>query len=231
MRIALFSDVHGNWTALQEVWTGIQHEGGFDAVVCAGDLACFRPHPEECLELLQQQKIACVMGNCDLLVLGEGEPSEAAVKRMPHLSAQIAWCGERLSDSSRTFLRSLPHTLRFPGGTGDLLICHATPTTLDGVCAPTASDAEWVATMGSFEGAAIAFGHVHVPAIRTIDQKLYVNVAHCGLGAPEYVGYTILTDRRGGWEAERRPVPHDRNAERGYAISVGFPGAEVEPGF
>ena len=37
MRLAIFSDVHGNWTAIQEVWAAIEAEGGFDAVVCAAD--------------------------------------------------------------------------------------------------------------------------------------------------------------------------------------------------
>jgi hypothetical protein len=70
-----------------------------------------------------------------------------------------------------------------------------------------------------------------VPAVRTIEGKVYVNVAHCGLGATENVGYTVLACADEGWSAERRPVAHDPRAEREYARSVGFPGADLDQGF
>ena len=233
MRIALFSDVHGNWTALQEVWTAIQSEGGFDAVVCAGDLACFRPHPEECLCFLQEHAAACVLGNTDLYLLGSDGPGPEAARRYPFLPAQAAWCRERVSEGSRRFLRELPRVLRFParGSTGDLVVCHATPTALTPVCPPDAPDSEWAAVMGEFDGAAVAFGHVHVPGIRSIDGRLYVNVAHCGLGNAAAVGYTVLTDTPAGWTAERRPVVHDPHPEYAYALAQRFPGADQDRGY
>ncbi len=232
-RIALFSDVHGNWTALQEVWTALRAEGGFDAVVCAGDLACFRPHPEECVQFLREQGVLCVMGNTDLLLLGEGVPNPEAVARLPFIPEQLAWCRRRLSEEARTFLQGLPLTVRFPGagGGGDLLVCHATPNDPGPVCPPNGSDADWEAVMGDFDAEALAFGHVHVPAVRAIRGRVYVNVAHCGLGLPGNVGYTVLTSTRRGWSAERHPVPHDPDAEREYAARIGFPGAGTDTGF
>ena len=233
MRIALFSDVHGNLTGLREVWSAIEHEGGFDAIVCAGDLASMRPHPQECLDFLQEKGIACVIGNGDLMLLGRAEPNKETVRRKPFLADQLAWCIDHVSEEGRRFLRSLPLTLRFsPGGQDDdLLVCHATPNDVHPVCLPDASDEEWEKTMGHFDATALAFGHVHVPQVRDIRGKLFADVAHSGLGSADMVGYTILTFSKGSWQAERRPVAHDPKVERGYALSIGFPGADVDEYF
>jgi 3',5'-cyclic AMP phosphodiesterase CpdA len=52
MRIAVFSDVHGNRPALNAVLRDIKRQGA-DAVVCLGDLAYKGPQPGECVELVR----------------------------------------------------------------------------------------------------------------------------------------------------------------------------------
>lgn len=233
MRIAIFSDVHGNWTALQEVWRAIQQGGGFDAIVCAGDLANGRPHPEETLQFLQEHHVDCVLGNGEAYLVDEDKPRADSVQRMPWLMEQLAWTKSRLSEQSKAFLRRLPLVRRYPGwgATGDLLVCHATPHSYWPVCAPNHSDEAWAAAMGPLDGQAVAFGHVHIPSERIIGGKLFVNVAHCGLGAAQYLGYTILTATPSGWRAKRRPVTHDPLPERAYALAINMPGAEKDSNF
>jgi predicted phosphodiesterase len=232
MRLALFSDVHGNWTALQEVWATITQRGPFDAIICAGDLASGRPHPSECVEFLAEHDVICVLGNTDTFFLGQPVPDSPARQRLAYLDAQIAWCVEHLSTAAHRFLQQLPMTYRVEvEARAPVLICHATPGDLWPICRPQASDAEWQATMGPTNAAVIAFGHVHVPAIRRIDGQLFVNVAHCGLGAAEHIGFTSLTYTNGGWQAERHAVVHDSEAEQVYARHIGFPGADQDRGW
>ncbi|HEU5012769.1 MAG TPA: metallophosphoesterase family protein [Roseiflexaceae bacterium] len=232
MRLALFSDVHGNWTALQEVWAAIQHCGSFDTIVCAGDLAGGRPHPSECVEFLAAHDVICILGNTDTFFLGHPVPDSDARRRLPYLDAQIVWCSEHLSPAAHRFLQHLPMTYHVtPEPEATALICHATPSDLWPICPPDAPDSVWQATMGPTDAAVIAFGHVHAPAIRRIDATLYVNVAHCGLGAAEHVGFTILTYTNSGWQAERHRVAHDSTAEQTYARRVGFPGADQDRGW
>src|SRR5438045_2146490 len=100
MRIALFSDVHGNLTALREVWAGIERAGHFDAVVCAGDLAFGRPHPGECVEFLVSHQVRCVLGNTDTFLLDHPGPSPAARERLPFITDQLQWCKDRLSPAA-----------------------------------------------------------------------------------------------------------------------------------
>ncbi len=65
MRIAVFSDVHGNLTALRAVLDDINRQPSFDAIVFAGDLCLFGPRPQACVELLRGQKIQSIVGNTD----------------------------------------------------------------------------------------------------------------------------------------------------------------------
>ncbi|MDB4896706.1 MAG: hypothetical protein JWN15_2968 [Firmicutes bacterium] len=68
MRIAVFSDVHGNLPALTSVLRDIGQRG-VAAVVCLGDLAYKGPLPGECVQLLRSLGIPCVYGNTDVALL------------------------------------------------------------------------------------------------------------------------------------------------------------------
>ena len=233
MRLAIFSDVHGNWTALQEVWAAIEAEAGFDAVVCAGDLAGGRPRGEECLQFLKAKGVECILGNHDSELVGWSHPTEHQIARMPWIPAHVAWQHERISEASKEFVRGLPRVRTYQGaaGVGDLVVCHASPHDLNPICLPKATDEEWAAAIGPIAGAAVAFGHVHMPQQRVIGGKLYVNVSHCGLGFAHNVGYAVLTCDAAGWKAERRNVAHDPVPEREYALSVGMPMRVDDIGF
>jgi predicted phosphodiesterase len=65
MRIAIFTDVHGNLPALEAALTAIER-AGCDAVYHTGDAIAIGPYPAECLDrLLHTPRIHCVMGNHD----------------------------------------------------------------------------------------------------------------------------------------------------------------------
>jgi predicted phosphodiesterase len=233
MRLAIFSDVHGNWTALQEVWAAIEAESGFDAVVCAGDLASGRPRGEECLRFLKEKGVECIMGNHDSELVGWTEPTAEQMARMPWAAALHEWTKAHVSEDSKAFVRGLPVVRSYPGvgGSGALVVCHASPHDLNPICLPKATDEEWATAIGPIAGSAVAFGHVHMPQQRTIGGKLFVNVSHCGLGFAHNVGYAVLSSDASGWNAERRRVPHDPVPEREYALSVGMPMKEDDVSF
>jgi predicted phosphodiesterase len=64
LRIALFSDVHGNAVALRAFLEDLDRES-VDHMVCLGDHAQGGAQPAECLELLQELGCPAVMGNSD----------------------------------------------------------------------------------------------------------------------------------------------------------------------
>ena len=65
MRIAVFSDIHGNLQALNAILEDIKNEE-FDEVIFLGDVIGIGPKPKECLELLLNSDITLISGNHDL---------------------------------------------------------------------------------------------------------------------------------------------------------------------
>lgn len=65
MKIAAFSDIHGNLKALQAVLEQIK-EQNVDLTVFLGDIFQRGNEEVECLELLKTSGIVCLKGNCEL---------------------------------------------------------------------------------------------------------------------------------------------------------------------
>lgn len=69
VRVAVFSDVHGNALVLDAVLRAATEEG-IDTFWCIGDLAAHGPRPVEVVERLRALAgLVCVRGNTDRYVL------------------------------------------------------------------------------------------------------------------------------------------------------------------
>lgn len=53
MRLAVFSDIHGNLLALEAVLADLEASGGADLTWCLGDLAAMGPRPAECVRRIR----------------------------------------------------------------------------------------------------------------------------------------------------------------------------------
>ena len=65
MRLAVFSDIHGNYQVAKAILEDIKKDD-FDEVICLGDIIGIGPKSKECLELLLNSGITIVAGNHDL---------------------------------------------------------------------------------------------------------------------------------------------------------------------
>ena len=102
MRVAVISDVHANYRALEAVLEEIDAER-VDAVWCLGDTVGYGPRPNKCCEAVSSRSSYSLVGNHDLVVLGElsisdfnDDAAEAAI-----------WTSQVLTQESRAFLEPL----------------------------------------------------------------------------------------------------------------------------
>lgn len=65
MRLAVISDIHGNYDALQQVLADIDRSG-IDEVVSLGDNVGYGPEPDLVVQDIQRRQIASVQGNHEL---------------------------------------------------------------------------------------------------------------------------------------------------------------------
>ncbi len=222
MRLAVFSDIHGNLVALDACLADLAGQGGADLITAAGDHCLDGPKPKKVLQRLEEVGAQCVRGNTDRYLSETGSESFEEVE-----DAQIAWTRREIGERWLTYLRELPFALRIGEDENQLLIVHANPRSDDEHMWPDADDAALERLVGEERAAAIAFGHLHLPYVRMWRGKLLVNVASAGLpkdGDPRAC-YAIFTERGGGWEVKHRRVPFDVKKVATQLADCGIPGS------
>jgi putative phosphoesterase len=223
MRIAVLSDIHGNLLALDACLADLASQGGADGIVVAGDLCLDGPKPKKVLQRIEEIGAACVRGNTDRYLSDE----TSSEKFDPPEAAQIEWTRRDLGERWLTWLRELPFALRIGEDDNQLLIVHANPKTDDEHLWPDADELVLARLVGDETAATIAYGHLHLPYVRTWRGKLLVNVASAGLpkdGDPRAC-YAILTERDGGWQVKHRRVAFDVKRVATQLADCGIPGS------
>ncbi|HET9096040.1 MAG TPA: metallophosphoesterase family protein [Candidatus Baltobacteraceae bacterium] len=223
MRIAIFSDIHGNLTGLDACLADLQAQGGADVIAAAGDLCMDGPKPKKVLQRLQDIGAQCLRGNTDRFICATEDSQITALDEAER--KQLAWTREELGEKWVAWLSELPFALRFGDPDNELLIVHANPTNDDEHLWPDADDATLERLVGDEKAAVIAFGHLHLPYVRIWRGKLLVNVASAGLpkdGDPR-AGYAILTRSSGGWTVKHRRVAFDVKKVATQLAACGIP--------
>ena len=67
-KIAIFSDIHGNYNALFKILKDIKNRG-IEDIICLGDTICNGPNSKECLDLIIDNNVNMVLGNYELYVI------------------------------------------------------------------------------------------------------------------------------------------------------------------
>jgi predicted phosphodiesterase len=235
MRIAIFSDVHGNLTALEAVLTDIDRQE-VDTTVFAGDLCFIGPRPSACLSLVRERGITCIYGNTDEWLVGRQEPPEPR-------KAMAEWTREQLSADQRAWLDALPFGLRYQrtGNPTDALhIVHANPRDVNQIIFPPENeqmarygqirqpDGELEPLLAGLEAAVLVFGHLHIPNVRMWGNLRLANISSVsvsGDGDPR-AKYAIFTWVEGSWQMELRHVAYEMPAEIAAYRSARPPGWE-----
>jgi predicted phosphodiesterase len=235
MRLALFSDIHGNLAGLQAVLAAIAAAGGADVIVAAGDLITGESATDEILDLLITHNVRMVRGDADTedkLLDYQQQARTAPGSTRDSLDYYVAlqrWLHTHLSPAGRALLAALPvsHTIEVAPGRR-VYVCHASPRSVaDRVCAPNCDSATIRAAYVGVDADVIAFGHSHTPYTRLLDRRLYVNVASVGFRPDGMSMLTFITYDDDRWLVQQQAIPYDVAAEdaRKRQRRVPIPGA------
>ena len=185
-RMAVFSDVHGNASALDAVRAAIRSARP-DVVAVAGDLVFNGPDPAAVVDTLREMEsdgAMIVSGNTDIAVadfdyaaafpwMTDGVPET--------FQAAAEWAHDALGDERVSWLRRLPAERRVHAEDGTMvLVCHASPGS------QTAGFDQVLDANVTLERAArtdarvIACGHTHLPEVRDLGWKVIVNAGSAG---------------------------------------------------
>ena len=110
MLYAVISDIHSNLEALTASLNEIDRIKA-DKIVCLGDIVGYNPNPNECVELLRERNVQCVMGNHDSRAAGLADASDFNLMA----ARAIEWTRGVLTPENRAFLAALPKSRLIDG--------------------------------------------------------------------------------------------------------------------
>ncbi len=106
MRLAVITDIHGNWDALVNVLQDIDHSG-VDKIFCLGDNIGYGPESDRVIQTLRDREIPSILGNHELAVINR----EYLAWFNPMARKSLEKTIEMLSDNTLSYLSDLERVL------------------------------------------------------------------------------------------------------------------------
>lgn len=218
MKLAVISDTHGNFPALQATLDHVDRWKP-DLVVVNGDVVNRGPRSRQCWELMRERQEThgwrVVSGNHeDYVCRWLDEPLNSEDPRFQIYGSSYQTF--RQLNGHILEIRKLPQQIELEGPEGTTVrFTHGTMRGNDDGILQDAPDSQ---LMKQISPAPDVFctGHTHRPFTRRINGTLVVNSGSAGTtfdGDPR-ISYAQLTWRKRGWQAEIARVSYDRDRSR-----------------
>lgn len=214
MKVAVISDIHGNWQALESVIADYQLQG-CEKVYCLGDLAMAGPQPRMVIDYVMNkaENWTVIQGNTDKMI------AEFDLKMYDKLSKEFPVMANALLDDvdiiekdKKDYLASLPERRELMVEGVSVLLVHGSPRRNNEDILPNMRISEIQEIISGETANLILCGHTHVPCgYQTLSSQTVVNVGSVGrpmTGTPK-ANYAIIDFNNGSYTVEHREVEYD----------------------
>ncbi len=188
-KLAIISDIHANLPALEAVILELNKHNP-DYWICLGDIVGYGPNPKECIGIIMEMGMKCVLGNHDAVLTGmlDFNHFRGPNKRLMQLTKNM------LTEKEIGWLKTIPLVISNPEH--DWFAAHSDPVTPE----------EWIYVESAFKARQLLtqieekycfIGHTHRPAL--VSDKIGLNQFkkdHKYLINPGSVGQSRDEDRR-----------------------------------
>jgi len=179
MRLAIISDIHGNYEAFKAVVEDIR-SSNVDKIVCLGDVATLGPQPNEVIELLKSLECRSILGNHEsaLFNLDHAVKYKIAKPVIPVLK----WCKSKLSKDELNFLNSFKSEIKISFSTKNTLLCfHGSPNSNSELISSSSPEAQMKRHFLNSDYKYFCGGHSHIQMLRQYNGKLIINPGSVGI--------------------------------------------------
>ncbi len=218
VRVLLISDIHSNKYAFEQV---LRHATNIDRILCAGDIVGYNPYPNECVQMVRELNMPCVMGNHDWASV-----LNTPVGFNPYAQAAVYWTHEQLTKQNLQFLSSLSQNLTVDIEGLKLSVYHGSPRDpLNEYVLPWAPKEALKAFLDQAGGDLLILGHTHIPMAHTLGDQYVLNPGSVGQprsGNPNS-SYMVLDIAGSRVEVEHHLVEYDIDAVAQRIIEVRLP--------
>ena len=227
MRLAVFSDIHGNVEALNAIMSDIK-KNKIDKIICLGDSIGIGPNSKECLDVLINNKVETVLGNYELYFLYGTDIDD----KMPeNVKSHHAWIKSLITEQQKIFLKKLKLTISLNIDNKNFLFEHFPILSKTNGKYPF-EDSQILKDnriRGKYEHSNfdfIFFGHEHNAAKYVVNDKKIINVGSSGLVKSDETFYTII-DTSEKVFVKKVFVKFDREKFNESIRNVSYPDREV----
>jgi len=191
MKLAVLSDVHGNFRALEAVLLDAKALG-VDHILFLGDLVFMGLDPQPCFDLLMANKpLVTIKGNTDSHIEGikATNPTSDEDKLWRKF---IRYTDIRLKAESKALMKAWPIVQRGEIGNDPFIFCHGSPYSYnEPITEAIDPTSELYTKLMAEDASVILCGHTHIPADFMLGDKRIIN--------PGAVGYSFDGDTRASY--------------------------------
>lgn len=189
MRIAVISDIHGNFPALQAVLNDIEKEKA-EVIYCLGDLVGYYCMIDEVIETIRSLNIKTLLGNHDYALLY----NEGAIERSGTCTNILTRQLKEIKKENLDFLKTAERSFKFSFGDKSFFCVHGGLE--DNIDEYIRVIDENYFKKNNFICDVLLSGHTHIPRNEVIGTKRYLNPGSVGQprdGNPA-ASYLLLSD-------------------------------------
>ncbi len=230
MKVAVISDIHGNYQALESVMQDVKNKG-CEKVFCLGDLAMAGPQPRMIIDFVRKQtNWEVIQGNTDKLIADfSPEILENVKNHFPVMAKALADDVFYIEDDKKDYLRNLPEQKELNIEGVKILLVHGSPRRNNEDILPDMPLSQVEEMVLGVDADIIFCGHTHVPCgYQTNKKQTVVNVGSVGrpmTGEPKAC-YVVADFENGAFSIEHRFVNYDYETAAHIMEVRGFDGAD-----
>lgn len=212
MRVAVISDVHANYKALEAFLNYIE-KNPVDAIIGLGDYVTDSPYPQRTLKMLyeMQNKYPCylIRGNREEYLLNNDKNPQGWKYGSPN--GALLYTSQNVTRKDLEFFESLPSVKRLQlMDCPELMICHGAPESIRGnfEFEPQLKDE----VMRTLPTQYLLGGHSHHQEVCVVHGKMYVNPGALGLAIDAVGGraeFAILVGDEWSWKPQLVSIAYD----------------------
>lgn len=224
MKIAVISDIHGNYHALERVIQYIDDEK-VDSVICLGDFVGYGPMPNEAVETIRRRNILAISGNYDASVVAK---EFVYIRDTETNSFSMPWTNAELKEENIQYLKNLPQQITIEVMGKTITFVHGSTRKINEYLKEGSTEAEEV--MKQFNGDVLVCAHTHIPYVKECGGKLLINEGSVGkpkIGRPNST-FLMLNVDENGVQHEIVELEYDYEKTMKAMILKGFPEKLVE---
>ena len=213
MKIAIITDIHSNYAALEACLASIRNEKA-DGIVFLGDYVSDCPYPQRTLELVRQArrefKTWLIRGNREEYQIHHHYNNSGW--EYSSSTGSLLYTYENLTREDIAFFESLPISLKIePDGCKPFTVCHGSPFKVrDWIIANTERMEE---SLNAVDTELLICGHAHIYSKTVINNKTIIFAPSVGLPTDGLEScYLMLEYKSGVWTDKNIFVTYDKQS-------------------